>query len=115
MPHIMKITADDFIISVPDGKKFAINSHGLEEIEPTGERKPLALVNLHTLHADFGELKVLKHGHWEDCGYGWKQCSICKASAYEDRFGDPICSKFCPECGAIMDEVIEDVQQETEG
>lgn len=29
-------------------------------------------------------------------------CSECKNQAYADEFGDPLLTKFCPDCGADM-------------
>lgn len=37
-----------------------------------------------------------KHGHWEDIDLDTSICSVCKnPQEYETR--------YCPECGAIMD------------
>ena len=49
--------------------------------------------------------KTINHGHWEIAiGYDPRrsfQCSCCSRMAFE-------VSRYCPSCGARMDEVIED-------
>ena len=40
------------------------------------------------------------HAHWEDCSNGW-MCSNCQRGSSHD-------TRYCPHCGAKMDEVIND-------
>ena len=42
---------------------------------------------------------------WEAHGnpVAYYYCSVCKEQNYVDEFGDPILSKYCPECGARME------------
>ena len=49
----------------------------------------------------------LQHGHWEDHavsikGVPTEACSVCGEWTYGD------CARFCPNCGAIMDEEVEE-------
>lgn len=52
------------------------------------------------------DAKFIKHGHWNEKS----DCSVCGNAAPTDNrydFIDIAELKYCPYCGAIMDEVIE--------
>ena len=50
---------------------------------------------------------AVKHGRWEIDGHH-RRCSECLVYfCIQDREGDLIPNKFCPNCGAKMDEVKE--------
>lgn len=56
----------------------------------------------------------IKHGHWVDGGDCDCQCSVCKSEWYSfDRPDDveewKFEARYCPKCGAKMDEVVDDV------
>lgn len=42
-----------------------------------------------------------KHGHWEVSPTGWVYCSVCNEEPPNET---NIRSKYCPNCGAEMDE-----------
>lgn len=46
------------------------------------------------------EAEPVKHAHWNDDGYGFYSCSNCGYEWFERE----CCTKYCPECGAKMDE-----------
>lgn len=55
------------------------------------------------------EFVPLKHGHWDyieeyfaDRWWNTYQCSVC---GHQEDFEEPYRMKYCPECGAKMDEV----------
>lgn len=55
---------------------------------------------LNTIRFDEMSLSgITIHAHWEDCSNGW-MCSNC----YRDSTYD---TKYCPHCGAKMDEEVE--------
>lgn len=45
-----------------------------------------------------------KHGHWESSLTGWVYCSVCNTEPPDET---NIRSKYCPNCGARMDEIVE--------
>ena len=52
-----------------------------------------------------------KHGHWmllDDCSNAGIYCSVCHKKVYRtDYANQKIKSKYCPNCGSIMDEEFE--------
>lgn len=54
-----------------------------------------------------GDLKKVKHGHWvllDNCSNHGVYCSVCNKKVYKDWYGNvKLTSKYCPNCGAIMD------------
>jgi len=55
-------------------------------------------------------LEPVKHGHWDGKGFESVRCSVCGITV-DAINGIPwanIGFKFCPHCGAKMDEVTED-------
>lgn len=48
-----------------------------------------------------------KHGHWvllDNCSNHGVYCSVCNKKVYKDYYGNvKVTSKYCPNCGAIMD------------
>ena len=44
----------------------------------------------------------VKRGKWDDDGYGWVRCSICRGAIAVARGGNRF--NFCPNCGADMRE-----------
>lgn len=52
-----------------------------------------------------------KHGHWfllDECANAGVYCSICHKKVYKtDYANQKIKSKYCPNCGSIMDEEFE--------
>ena len=52
-----------------------------------------------------------KHGHWtylSECANEGIYCSVCNKKVYKKEYANQkIKSKYCPNCGAIMDEIFE--------
>lgn len=52
--------------------------------------------------------RIVKHGHWfllDECANAGVYCSVCHKKVYkEDYANQKLKSKFCPNCGAVMDE-----------
>ena len=44
------------------------------------------------------------HAHWEDKGWAGMICSNCGENAIEGHYDYQVLSKYCPYCGAKMDE-----------
>ena len=57
------------------------------------------------------EDKSIKHGHWtllDECSNAGVYCSVCHKKVYKtDYANQKIKSKYCPNCGSIMDEEFE--------
>ena len=57
------------------------------------------------------EDKSVKHGHWtllDDCSNTGVYCSVCSKKVYKtDYANQKIKSKYCPNCGSIMDKEFE--------
>ena len=57
------------------------------------------------------EDKSAKHGHWtllDECSNAGVYCSVCSKKVYRtDYANQKIKSKYCPNCGSIMDEEFE--------
>ena len=51
---------------------------------------------------------IQKHGHWyllDECANAGVYCSVCNKKVYKEHYANvKEKSKFCPNCGAIMDE-----------
>lgn len=62
------------------------------------------------------EAKPVVHAHWKkDPITGWKYCSECQEDApYSKYLDDTYRSRFCPACGAQMDEVVEEIATTTD-
>lgn len=49
-----------------------------------------------------------KHGHWfllDECSNAGVYCSVCHKKVYKEQYANQkLKSKFCPNCGAMMDE-----------
>ena len=60
---------------------------------------------------EFEENDLLKHGHWtllDECSNAGVYCSVCNKKVYKtDYANQKIKSKYCPNCGSIMDEEFE--------
>ena len=80
-----------------------------------------------TLEHMLEDLEEVRRGHWETVfmseatGYDptlanyidtvfCHRCSVCKEDARLDEFGEEMISKYCPNCGAKMDEGGEDAK-----
>jgi DNA-directed RNA polymerase subunit RPC12/RpoP len=51
------------------------------------------------------EAKPVVHAHWEcDSAIDPYCCSNCGKKALQDYFEEDVLSKYCPYCGALMDE-----------
>lgn len=54
---------------------------------------------------------VQKHGHWTlltNCSNSGCYCSVCNKKVYKENYGNAkMISKYCPNCGAIMDGKLE--------
>lgn len=57
------------------------------------------------------EAEPVRHGHWDyieeyfaDRWWNTYQCSVC---GHQEDFEEPYRMRYCPECGAKMDEVKE--------
>lgn len=70
-------------------------------------------INFHFLLQEAPTVDLVEHGHWvEDCRYYDLKCSKCgeRSLCYfdEEELDYYLCrSKYCPNCGAKMDEVRE--------
>lgn len=57
------------------------------------------------------EQNETKHGHWillDECSNAGVYCSVCSKKVYKtDYANQKIKSKYCPNCGSIMDEEFE--------
>lgn len=54
------------------------------------------------------EAKPVVHAHWKcDSAIDPYCCSNCGKKALQDYFEEDVLSKYCPYCGAQMDEVVE--------
>ena len=57
------------------------------------------------------EQNEVKHGHWtllDKCSNAGVYCSVCHKKVYRtDYANQKIKSKYCPNCGSIMDEEFE--------
>lgn len=51
---------------------------------------------------------IQKHGYWHtltDCANAGTYCSVCNKKVYKEHYANvKEKSRFCPNCGAIMDE-----------
>ena len=59
------------------------------------------------------EAEPIRHGHWMSyefaTDYRWRKCSVCgTADEYINILGLEAIRRYCPFCGAKMDEEIED-------
>lgn len=58
-----------------------------------------------------GDINFIKHGHWKllsKCANKGIYCSVCNKKVYKEEYANQkIKSKYCPNCGAIMDEDFE--------
>ena len=48
------------------------------------------------------DVRPVVRGKWDDDGYGWVRCSICRGAIAVARGGNKF--NFCPNCGADMRE-----------
>lgn len=52
-----------------------------------------------------------KHGYWfllDECANAGVYCSVCHKKVYKENYANQkLRSKFCPNCGAMMDEEFE--------
>ena len=46
------------------------------------------------------DVREVERGKWEDDGYGWVRCSICRGAIAVARGGNRF--NYCPNCGADM-------------
>lgn len=57
------------------------------------------------------DINFIKHGHWKylsECVNEGVYCSVCNKKIYKKEYANQkIKSKYCPNCGAIMDEDFE--------
>lgn len=57
------------------------------------------------------DVREVKHGHWmllDECSNTGVYCSVCSKKVYKtDYANQKIKSKYCPNCGSIMDEEFE--------
>lgn len=98
-----------------DGKKYdamirAVNI-SKEELIETGQMKGyagvynLGLENMYDYLVKNAEVK--KHGNWfllDECSNAGVYCSVCYKKIYKTDYANQrIKSKYCPNCGAIMD------------
>lgn len=54
-----------------------------------------------------GKKDAVKHGYWytlTDCANAGTYCSVCNKKVYKEHYANvKEKSKFCPNCGSIMD------------
>lgn len=57
------------------------------------------------------DVRENKHGHWtllDECANAGVYCSVCSKKVYKTEYANQkIKSKYCPNCGSIMDEEFE--------
>ena len=57
---------------------------------------------------DIDKSTIQKHGHWfalDECANEGVYCSVCHKKVYKLNYANQkLKSKYCPNCGAIMDE-----------
>ena len=46
------------------------------------------------------DVRPVARGKWDDDGYGWVRCSICRGAIAVARGGNRF--NYCPNCGADM-------------
>lgn len=66
------------------------------------------VINAYFMRLKMEETRIVKHGHWfllDECANAGVYCSVCHKKVYkEDYANQKLKSKFCPNCGAVMDE-----------
>ena len=94
----MRLVDADYVLEACNGfrnnpsRKF---NYGMRLVEEIVKNAPTA------------DAEPIRHGHWEDHavsikGVPTEACSVCGEWTYGD------CARFCPNCGAIMDEEVEE-------
>ena len=68
---------------------------------PTTKINPVE-IETKVVDAQGNELVPVRHGHWINTGFLTAECSECGAEVHELEYGN-----YCPNCGAMMDEVEE--------
>ena len=73
--------------------------------------RDVAIDQLNSYGVQFGEkaeLQRVKHGKWfllDECSNHGVYCSVCYKKVYKDDYANQkLKSKYCPNCGARMDE-----------
>ena len=98
-----------------DGKKYDVMIRAAnvskEELIETGQMKGyvgvynLGLENMYDYLTKNAEVK--KHGNWfllDECSNEGVYCSVCHKKVYKtDYANQKLKSRYCPNCGAIMD------------
>ena len=55
----------------------------------------------------------IKHGHWfllEECSNEGVYCSVCNKKVYKTYYANQkLKSRYCPNCGAVMDEDVDQI------
>lgn len=55
----------------------------------------------------YEDKEIRKHGYWklfDNCSNAGVYCSVCNKKVYKEHYANvKVKSKFCPNCGAIMD------------
>lgn len=57
------------------------------------------------------EAEPIRHGHWMPYEYGdyhWHKCSVCGSWWAHDDYDQMDEFRYCPVCGALMDEEVEE-------
>lgn len=67
---------------------------------------------MYLMERKIADKRDVKHGHWElleECSNTGVYCSVCSKKVYKPYYANQkLKSKFCPNCGAIMDEEVEE-------
>lgn len=63
--------------------------------------------DVHTVYLKGKRYDDVQYGRWQKNEQYIFVCSVCGCEAYNDEFGEQKLSKYCPDCGAKMDEVEE--------
>ena len=58
-----------------------------------------------------GKYEPVRHGHWMPYEFAtnnrWRKCSVCgTADEYINEYGTEAIRRYCPFCGAKMDEAV---------
>ena len=81
----------------------------LENIDCINMAKDIGRITRHIEQDKIPTADVVeaKHGYWdllEDCANAGVYCSVCNKKVYKEHYANvKKKSKFCPNCGAIMD------------
>ena len=104
MEDILIITYDNCPSDVPTLIVTSADKYNTTMLKKVQGDVASGLYHLLTGQADL----MQKHGHWftlTDCANAGTYCSVCNKKVYKEHYANvKEKSRFCPNCGAIMDE-----------